>query len=137
MASRGRGEDLGQDLVHGVLEAFVLALATLLGNLPSPLQLGVVALVVGWLLGLAGVADLLADLVDEGANLLVGARLHLGLQLIDPLDERIDAWSSRSLESTKRFRKPSIGAHDRLRPASRAVGQGVGRGGDAPRRRPM
>jgi hypothetical protein len=75
----GCGEDLGQDLVQGVLEAFVLALATLLGDLPSTLQLGVVTFVVGWLLGLAGVADLLANLVDEGAYLLVGARLHLGL----------------------------------------------------------
>ena len=87
----GRGEDLGQGLVHGVLQAVVLALAALLGDLPAPLALGVMALVVGRLLGLAGLADLLANLVDEGADLLVGARLHLGLQLVDPLDERLDA----------------------------------------------
>ena len=87
----GRGEDLGQDLVHGILEALVLALATLPGNLPSALELGVVKLVVGWLLGLGGVADLLANLVDEGAQLLIGASLHLGLQVVDPLDERFYA----------------------------------------------
>ena len=40
------GEDLGQGLVHGVLQAVVLALAAGLGDLASTLQLGVVALVV-------------------------------------------------------------------------------------------
>ena len=69
----------------------VLALAPFLRQLAAAFQLGVVALVVGRLLGLAGVANLVADLVDEGADLLVGARLHLGLELVDPVDERLDA----------------------------------------------
>ena len=87
----GRGEDLRQDSVHGVLDAVVLALDALLGYLAATLPFGVMAFFVRRFLGFPGVANLLANLVDEGAYLLVGARLHLGLQLVDPLHEGFDA----------------------------------------------
>ncbi len=85
------GEDFRQRLVHGFLETLMLALQAVLGDFAAAFQVGVMALVVGWLLGLAGVADLLADFLDEGADLLVGARLHLGLQVVDPLHERFNS----------------------------------------------
>ena len=50
--SRG-GEDLGQGLVHRLLDALVLALAAVLRELAAAFQVGVVALVVGRLLVLA------------------------------------------------------------------------------------
>jgi hypothetical protein len=91
IASRVAAKTSGRALSMASWSAVVLALAAFLGDLAATLQLGVVALVVGRLLGLAGFADLLANLVDKGAYLCVGARLHLGLQLVDPLDERLDA----------------------------------------------
>ena len=92
----------------------MLALEALLLELATALQLGVMALVVGRFLGLAGVADVVADVVDQGAYLRVGVRLHLRLQLVGPVDQGLDApelavvrvdetaqeakhWSSRSL----------------------------------------
>ncbi len=86
-----RGEDLGQDLVHGVLDPLLLALAAILGQVATVLQIGMMALVVGGLFRLALFADLVANLVDEGSQLLVGAGLHLGLQLADPRHEGFDA----------------------------------------------
>ena len=86
----GGGEDLGQDVVHGVLEAFVLALAARLDQLAPALQVRVMALVLRRLLGLAGLADLVANPVDESPNLLVGAGQHLGLQFVDPVREGLD-----------------------------------------------
>ncbi len=84
------GEDLRQDLVHRLLEATMLALAAVAGDLAAALELGVVALVLGGLFGLAGVADLLAQLLDDSAQLRVGTRLHLRLQLVDPIHEGFD-----------------------------------------------
>jgi hypothetical protein len=69
----------------------VLVLEPLLGNLPPPLSVGVLQLVFGRLFGLSGVADLFADLVYEGTEFVVRATLHLGLKLIDPLDEGFNA----------------------------------------------
>jgi hypothetical protein len=69
----------------------VLALDSLLGELTAALPLGVVELLVGWLLGFAGVENLFPEPVDKGAQFFVRALLHLRLQLIDPLHERFDA----------------------------------------------
>jgi hypothetical protein len=86
-----RGEDFRQDPVHGFLELLLLALAPLSGELAASLDFGVMELVVGGFLGLARLADLLANLVDEGTQLIVRARLHLGLQLSRPVHEGLDA----------------------------------------------
>ena len=47
----GHREGLGQDLVEGLLEALVLALAAVLGQLAAALEVGVVELVLGRLVG--------------------------------------------------------------------------------------
>jgi hypothetical protein len=70
---------------------FVLALLALLGELATALSLGMVEFVVRRLFRLAGFVDLLFDLVYEGAQLVVRALLHLGLEFIDPLDERFNS----------------------------------------------
>ena len=87
----GRREDLGQGLVHGCLQPIVLALAASLGQFAAALQLRVMAFVVGRLFGFAGIADLVAQLVDEGAEFGVGARLHLRFQRVGPVDQGLDA----------------------------------------------
>ena len=87
----GHREDLGQDVVEGLLEALVLALATRLGQLAPALEVRVVELVVGRLLGLARRPDLLADLRELGADLLVGQGLELGLERVRLVDPGLDA----------------------------------------------
>ena len=133
-----RGEDLGQDLVHGVLDALVLALEAVLLELAAALQLGVVALVVGGLLG--SPASRISSRISsiEGADLRVGARLHLRLQLVDPLDEGFDApelpvvrvdeaaqeakhWGSRSLAARVAGHRPGPRPR-RRRPSASADG---------------
>ena len=86
----GGCEDLRQDLVHRGLELFLLVLAAFLGQLPAALQFGMMALVLRGLLGFGGVADLLADFVDEGPDLFIRALLHLRFQLVRAFDERLD-----------------------------------------------
>jgi hypothetical protein len=49
-----------------------------------------VEFVVGRLFGLAGFANLVAQLLDEGEELFVGAFLHFGFQLIGPVHKGLD-----------------------------------------------
>ena len=58
----GHREDLGQDVVERLLEPLVLALAAVLLQLAAALEVGVVELVVGRLVGLGGLEDLGAEL---------------------------------------------------------------------------
>ena len=62
----GHREDLGQDVVEGRLEALVLALAARLGQLAAALEVGVVELVLGRLVGHGDLADLVAELGERG-----------------------------------------------------------------------
>ena len=87
--SAGR-EYLGQDGVHRLLEAFVLALMSRLDQLSTTLQVRVMPLVLGRLFRLAGLLDFVANPVDKSPNLLVGAGQHLGFQLVDPVREGLD-----------------------------------------------
>ena len=86
----GHREDLGQDVVERLLESLVLALATRLGQLATALQVLVVELVVGRLLGLDARADLVADLGELGTDLLVGQAFELGLERVGLLDPGLD-----------------------------------------------
>ena len=87
----GHREDLGQDVVERLLEALVLALAALLGELAAALEVVVVELVVGRLVRLGARADLVADLRELGADLLVGQRLEFGLERVGLVDQGLDA----------------------------------------------
>ncbi len=85
-----RGEDLRQGPVHGLLELVLLALAAVAGHFAAALDLRVVELVLGRLLGFAGFANLVAQLLDEGEQLFVGAFLHFGFELVGPVHEGLD-----------------------------------------------
>ena len=88
----GGGEDLGQDLVEGLVDPFQGPPTALLGELAPTLEVRMVELVLARL-GLAG--DLL-DLGPEGRDpvpdLGVGERLELRLEGVRPLDVRPDSF---------------------------------------------
>ena len=84
----GHREDLGQDVVESLLEPLVLALAAGLGQLTPALEILVMELVVGRLLGLGGSADLVADLGELGTDLLLGQTFELGFEGVG----RVDPW---------------------------------------------
>ena len=85
------GEDLGKHVVERLLDALVLALAALLRQLAAAFEVRVVELVLGRLVGLGDLVDLLADLRELRADLLVGERLVLGLERVGLVDQGIDA----------------------------------------------
>ena len=88
----GHREDLGQDVVEGLLEALVLALAAGLGQLAAALEIGVVELVLGRLAGDGRLADLLADLVELRSRISSSDRAcDLGLERVDLVDQRLEA----------------------------------------------
>ena len=84
------GEHLGDQVVEDRLEPILVALAARLGELVAALEVVVVELVLGRLLGGRGLRDLGADDVDPLADLLVGEGGELGLQLVGLVDERLD-----------------------------------------------
>ena len=88
----GHREDVREDLVQGSPDLLVLLLATVPGEFAAALALRVVELVVRGLAGLRRLADLLAELGEAGADLVVGQTLELGLELVGPVGERLDAF---------------------------------------------
>ncbi len=88
--SRGR-ERFGQDTIHGVLDAIVFALEAILLQLATPLTLGLVKFVVRWFFGFGSIENLLAQFVEQCADLIVRMSLHLGLEFVDPIDERFES----------------------------------------------
>ena len=86
----GHREDLGQDVVEGLLDGLVLALATLLAQLAAALGLRVGQLLFGGLAGGGQGLDLLADLGELGADLLVGEAFELGLEGVGLVDHGLD-----------------------------------------------
>ena len=86
----GHREDFGEDLVEGLVEALVLALAALLAEVVAALALGMVQLVVARLLAGRELADLVADLREQRADLVVGQGLVLGLECVGGVDLRLD-----------------------------------------------
>ena len=75
IASRVIAKTSAGDVVEGRLDLGVLPLAAVLRELAAALEVGVVELVLGRLLGLGDLADLVADLGEAGADLLVGEGL--------------------------------------------------------------
>ena len=69
IASRVIAKTSGSDVVEGLLDPLVLALAALLGELAAALEVRVVELVLGRLVRLGELADLLADLGELRADL--------------------------------------------------------------------
>ena len=135
-----RGEDLGDDLVHGGAQALVLALPAGLGQVAAALQVGAVELVLGRLLRLRGLEDLGADQVDPLADLLVGEGLVLGFELVRAIDERLDPAQLAVVVVEESWRGSAWPAEYRVRareaPDSRAGGvrpSGAGRDLDAGR----
>ena len=89
----GHREDLGQDVVEGRLEPLVLALAALLLQLAAALEIGVVELVVGRLVGFGGLGarTFARSLGEGGPDLLVGEGLVLGLEGVGLVDQGLEA----------------------------------------------
>ncbi len=85
-------EDVRQDVVEGLAEVLELALVAGLRDLAPAFGVGVLELILGRFLGLAGLDDLGPDLVDPGAQLVVGQGPHLGFELVRPVHERLDAF---------------------------------------------
>ena len=83
-------EDFGRDLVEGRLDPVVLLLAAGLRQLAAPLEVRMVALVVRGLVGLRDLADLLADLVEPLADLVVAERGDLFLELVGLVDDGLE-----------------------------------------------
>ena len=87
----GHREGLGQDVVEGLLEALVLAPAAVLGQLATAFQVGVVELVLGRLVGCGRLERIGAELVERGADLLVGEGLVFGFEGVRLVDERLQS----------------------------------------------
>ena len=96
----GHREDLGEDLVERLLEPVVLALAARLRQLAAALEVGVMELVVGRLVGLGDLGDLVADLGEAGPDLVVGEGLVFRLEGVGLVDDGWRRRISRSFEST-------------------------------------
>ncbi len=86
----GHREDFGEDVVESLVEALVLALAALLAEVVAALAIGVVQLVVARLLAGRELADVVADLRERRADLVVGQRLVFGLECVGGVDLRLD-----------------------------------------------
>ena len=84
-------EDLRGDVVEARLDPRVLLLAPLLGDLATPLEVGVVELVFRGLVRDRELANLLADLGEPRADLLLGKGLDLGLEGVCLVDKGLDA----------------------------------------------
>ena len=124
IASRAAAKTSGSDVVEDGLEALVSSLlARALANLAAALEVGVVQLVLGRLVGDGGLVDLLADVGDPLADLVVGERLDLRLEPVDLVDERLDASKlavvrvDETIEKTQNHSRGSIG-EAALRPGS-------------------
>ena len=111
----GRREDLRRHLVHGRLEPILLALAACLEVLAAAFEIGMVEFVLGRLVGDGRLVDLLADVGDPGADLLVRHGLELGLEPIRFVDHRLDASNlavvrvDESIEKAQNHSRGSIG----------------------------
>jgi hypothetical protein len=84
-------KDVGGDVVEGGLDPLVLLLPTGFRQLAAALEVRMVELVVGGLVGLGDLADLVADLGEPGADLLVAERGDLGLELVGLVDDGLQA----------------------------------------------
>ena len=87
----GHREGLRQGVVEGRLEPGVLLLPALGLQLPPALEIGIVELVIGRLVGLGGLEDLGAELREVGADLVVGEGLDLGLEGVRRVDQGLEA----------------------------------------------
>ena len=77
-------------------------LAAGLRQLAAALEVRVVALVLGRLVGLRDLADLLADLGEPLADLVVGERGDLGLELVGLVDDGLET-SELAVSSSRRI----------------------------------
>ena len=109
----GHREDLRRRLVEGVLDPLILLRPAVLGQLAPTLEIGVVELVLRRLVGHGDRFDLGAQHGEPGADLVVGERLDLRLEVARSSTSGSIRLISRSFESTKRFRKPSMGGQYR------------------------
>ena len=102
----GHREGLGQGVVEGRLEPGVLLLPALGLQLAPALEIGIVELVIGRLVGFGGLEDLGAELREVGADLVVG----------EGLDTRPRGRSSR---------RPGVGGVGSRGHSSRRTGSGI------------
>ena len=86
----GHREHVRQDVVQRVPDRLVVALPPRLGQLAPALEVGVVELVLGRLLGDDGLAELVAERREPLADLRVAQRLDLFLEIVGLVDERLD-----------------------------------------------
>ncbi len=86
----GHREHLGGDVVQGVLDRGDIALPAQLPELAPALQVGVVELVLGRLLGNDGLAERITDRREPLPDLRIGQRLDLFLEIVGLVDERLD-----------------------------------------------
>ena len=100
----GHREDLRHHVIERLLDALVLALAARLGELAPTLEIRVFELVLGRFVGLGDLADLVADLREPCADLLLGERLYSASRAFAASTTGWRRRISRSFESTKRER---------------------------------
>ena len=91
IASRVIAKTSGRTSSSAFWSALVLALAAVLLQLAAALEVGVVELVLGRLVGRGGLGDLGAELGECGADLLVGEGLVFGLEGVGLVDQRLEA----------------------------------------------
>ena len=102
----GHREGLGQGLVEGRLETRVLLLPAVGLQLAPALEIGMVELVVGRLVGFGGLEDLGAELREAGADLVVGEGLD-------------------TLPRGRSSRRPGVGGVGSRGHSSRRTGSGI------------
>ena len=90
IASRAIAKTSGRTSSRAAWIARGLLLAPRLRQLAAALEVGVVELVVGRLVGLDGLAELVADRGEPSADLVVGEGLDLLFEIVGLVDERLD-----------------------------------------------
>ena len=88
----GHCEYFRHRLIEGVLDSFVLALASGPGQLAAALQVRVLELIIGRRVGLGDLPDLVTELGEASPDLVIGQRLELGLEGVRLVDNGLDAF---------------------------------------------
>ena len=87
----GHRESFRKDIVEGLLEAFVLAPAALLLQLAAALQIRVVKLILGRLVGLGGRVDVPPEFRELGTDLVIGEGFVRGFECVGFVHHGLEA----------------------------------------------